>query len=125
LALGVDVRRDHARRLCTAFLLQQLWNWFVIRALHLEPVSYWVSYGIFMLINVFSGYPVSVEDAKWRRTLLILNACVPYSEREELTHQLEIEKESDSLDAVSAIFGKVFGTSLTLGVGWAVHTFLL
>src|ERR1035437_7130564 len=111
----------------TTFVLQSLWNWFAVPALHVSSIGYWAMYGLVMLFGqIFdrSGDHVQ-EDATSKRVLILLDACVPDGRRADVQEALKQEANSMWVYLGTAVFGKVIGNTLTLGVGWAVRSLLL
>jgi cytochrome c biogenesis protein CcdA len=89
--------------LYTTFVLQQLWNWFIVTALHASELSYWEMYGVTMLVfMLLEPNPLGNEE-RWEQTLTmgIWTKIGAYG------------------------FGKLVGNSAALGIGWVVHTFLV
>ena len=39
----------------TAFVVQNLWNWFVASAIHGEDISYWQSFGALLIISILTN----------------------------------------------------------------------
>ena len=112
--------------LYTTFVLQQLWNWFLAPSLHLSEISYWVMYGIQLLFSLlFSSAGQEAKEAQsWKLAFLTLDACVPEERREKLAETLKEYESTLWMDVGSRIFGLVVGNTITLAIGWGIHTFL-
>jgi hypothetical protein len=112
--------------LYTTFVLENLWNWFATDALHLPAVSFWVMYGLVLIIGMFSSSGSDFEqEHRFKVLATVLDACVPEEKRELVTEQLDEHQSSMWADVGFKIFGRVLGITWTLVVGWGVHTFFL
>jgi hypothetical protein len=110
--------------LYTTFVLQNLWNWFAVGALHVSEVSFWMMYGLAMLIHAVFKRNEEKEEAGFKHLGILLNACVPEEKRSEVREEIESEEKSLPLKIGLMIAGQILDNSLTLGLGWAIHTFL-
>jgi hypothetical protein len=108
----------------TTFVLQSLWNWFAVTTFHLSEISYWTMYGMFMLVHALMPNNAPVDEERFNRLGLILNACVPDEKRPELEAEVEMDERSAPIMIATVVGTKVAENTLTLGLGWAVHTFL-
>src|SRR5258708_11550020 len=86
--------------LYTTFVLTICWNWFVTAAFHLSEISFWVMYGLVLVVSLFQNPQDKNfgEDQRWKGALIMIDACVPEDrkqyvkdELEDLTPQLWIE----------------------------------
>ena len=121
--------------LFTAFVLQNLWNWFAVPALHLPEISFWTMYGFTLIIGLFQGYENSERQAqehtnnlRWALANYVLDFSLSDDQRkktDEFAKEKKNEEEAEFwLKIISSAFGKVVGNSFTLVVGWGVHSFL-
>ena len=108
----------------TTFVLQNLWNWFVAPAFNIGMASYWLVYGINMLLQMLLERNTFTDDDRWKRTLTMQYASVPPEKKEEVDEVLNEENDNVWMKAGTDVFGKIVGNTATLGIGWAVHTFL-
>lgn len=108
--------------LFTAFVLTVLWSWFVVPAFHVDAVSFWVMYGLTMLVDLvrFQGND-SDADKKHEVVAVMLDACVPANRRDEVNEQLTTFSERMWYDAGWKVFGRLLTNVLTLGLGFVVH----
>ena len=108
--------------LYTTFVLVVLWDWFVVPAFHLSPISFWVMYGLTLFISVFrsNGGDIEVEQ-RHKVVATLLDACVPDGKREQVKEQLEEFAEEIWYQAGSKVFIQIIANSLTLGVGFVIH----
>ena len=40
--------------LYTTFVLQSLWNWFATEAFHVSQISFWVMYGVVLVVGLLT-----------------------------------------------------------------------
>src|SRR5215469_16352620 len=72
--------------LYTAFVLMNLWDWFVAPTCNLSPISFWMMFGLTLVFRLFRNLG-SGESGKLRRLQKIeamVDACVPDGQREGL-----------------------------------------
>ena len=110
--------------LYTTFVMQMLWNWFAVGALHASEVSYWMMFGLVMLVRTVFPGDDSKHEARYKRLVTIMDACIPEDKRADVKSEIESEEKSVPFTLGFMILGQVMDNSLTLGLGWAVHTFL-
>jgi hypothetical protein len=109
----------------TTFVLENLWNWFAVPALGAPQISYWTAYGFVLLIRLLFDKDTTYKNQEiFGRIGMMIDACVPEEKRAELTEQLLDEDKRLPLRLGGVVFGEALGVSFTLGLGWAVHTFL-
>lgn len=108
--------------LYTTFVLTVLWDWFVVPAFHLSAISFWVMYGLTLLISLFQA-PGGDIDTQHRHKIIaiMLDACVPDDRRQQVTEQLQEFTEQIWYEAGWKVFGQIVGNSITLGIGFVVH----
>jgi hypothetical protein len=109
----------------TVFVLMQLWNWFAVPLLHVPEASYWLIYGLSMLFGLMTGSGEQdnpAHERRWNMVFSILNACVPDHKMEDVKEEVRSETEAIWTDVGFMIFGRVLTNSLTLGLGFAVHS---
>ncbi len=115
--------------LFTAFVLQNLWNWFAVPTLHVPTVSFWAMYGFALLIGLFQGDSRSndqIDNKRWEAVFYALDFCLTAEQREELQDFIKCQLEGVVwANGVSLVLGKITGNALTLAVGWGVHEFLM
>ncbi|PWU04164.1 MAG: hypothetical protein C5B51_17335 [Terriglobia bacterium] len=113
----------------TAFVVQNLWNWFLADALHASTISYWQSFGILLGFWLLAQAKESESgnETRWNRAFSMLEAIVP---QENLTILKEtFRKEDESWPAIVAAVAPqtrmAIANSFALLIGWATHTFLI
>jgi hypothetical protein len=109
----------------TTFVLQSLWNWFVAGVLNLPHISYWETYGIVLIINLLTYSPSFKDDQRWKWLEIILPRCIPAGFQTEVMAEIQAEKENLSFEIGTMIFGIAVGNTVSLVLGWGVHTFLV
>lgn len=108
--------------LFTAFVLTVLWSWFVVPAFHVDAVSFWVMYGLILLIDLLRSDGNDVEaDQRHKIVAIMLDACVPAERRAEVMEQLTEFTEQIWYEAGWKLFGKLLGNAMALGLGFVVH----
>jgi hypothetical protein len=111
--------------LYTTFVIQHLWNWFATSALHVPEISFWVMYGLVLLISLFTEGQNLADEPRWKAMGIALEACIPDAKKEEIEAQVKEQIEVRIwIDAGYHVFGKVVGTTFVLVLGFAVHMFL-
>lgn len=106
----------------TAFVLTILWSWFVVPAFHVDAVSFWVMYGLTLLIDLLRSDGNDIEaDHRHKVVAIMLDACVPAERREEVMEQLTEFTKQIWYEAGWKLFGKLLGNSMALGLGFVVH----
>jgi hypothetical protein len=116
-----------AVNLYMTFVLQTMWNWFATPALHVESISYWNMYGLVLIVLMFSARNKDSADADhWHRTLTLLEACIPDDKRAQTIRQLEEGTVSKLLlSGVITEGSKALGATVSLVVGFGIHTLLM
>lgn len=107
--------------LYTTFVLTVLWGWFVVPAFHVAPISFWVMYGLTMLIALLRSHADIEADHRHKIVATMLDACVPTEKRGDVMEQLAEFKDQLWYEAGWAVFGQIITNTITLGVGFAVH----
>lgn len=107
--------------LYTTYVLTVLWGWFVTPAFGLAQVSFWVMYGLTMLIGLLHS-PGDIEaEHRHKIVAVMLDACVPPERRREVTEQLEEFNNEIWAQAGWKVFGQVVNNTFALGLGFVVH----
>lgn len=110
--------------LYSVFVLMQFWNWFAVPLLNVPVASYWVMFGLNMLLALFTGRDDPkdpTEEKRWRLLYIVLDACVPEHKMEVVKEYVSSEKEQIWAEMGVYIFGVVAARTLTLGLGFVVH----
>jgi hypothetical protein len=107
------------------FVLQNLWNWFVSEAFHVSQISFWVLYGLVLMVRTFVTEERPEEQRKFRSLEIAIDACIPRDKREFVEKHLQEQKEAVWAEAGIAAFSDFIGNTISLGIGWGVHIFLV
>ena len=114
--------------LYTTLALTLLWNWFVSPVFHLTDVSFWLMYGLVLVVGLlrFSNNDEAREAE--RRLVIVITAlefCIPTESREAAKSAVQdlMDRQMKRLwiEAGIPIVGQAFATTATLGVGFVVH----
>jgi hypothetical protein len=81
-------------------------------------------YGIVLIVGMFQEKDTIKDDDRWERALTILYACVPGEKRPDIDESIKVQDEGKLGRSWAFIGEKLFGNTFTLGLGWAIHTFL-
>ncbi|MGD0404356.1 MAG: hypothetical protein ABSB66_14290 [Candidatus Acidiferrales bacterium] len=105
----------------TAFVVMNLWNWFVTRAIHAPSIGYLTVYGLLLIVQLFRALPRQSEELKYKRLMIMLDACVRDSRREAMADELrEINKETTDVPSWMVIETLV-GNTIALILGWFIN----
>jgi len=112
--------------LYTALAAQHLWNWFVARPLN-ASLTYWEAYGITLLIGLLFSREGEqwADDARWEAADVMMHAAVPHGLRDYVESELMGVKAGVDVSMAFLVFNKAAGNSVTLAIGWAIHSFLM
>jgi hypothetical protein len=110
--------------LYTTFVIQSLWNWFLVHSFNAPEISFWEMYGVVLLVGLLFYKDNLTEEERWKAISTTLEACVPVDKITEVQEAIKEQVDSMWYQLGISIFGKVAGTTATLAIGWAVHTFL-
>jgi hypothetical protein len=111
-----------------AFALMLMWNWFVSPVFHTDHILFWEVLGLLWLVELFVGNRTGdnpAKTARWESLFLILDSCVPEHKREELQEDLKQKNEEIWSKLGLHLIGQLAGTTITVALGWTVHTFLI
>ena len=109
--------------LYTTLVLTILWNWFVVPVFRVSQVSFWLIYGLVLVVNMFQSPSDQTSDADRRTKSLMtaIEACIPEDRRESVREELESQSKEIWTDLGALMFGRVFGVTVTLGIAFIVH----
>ena len=114
--------------LYTTFVIQNLWNWFVVPVFHVGSISFWGMFGLVLVVDLLSGGQKSgdkfADDQRWKMLYKVLDYCVPEEKMENVKVMIEEEKEIVWVEIGVSVLSRVVGITVTLVLGWFVHTFL-
>ena len=109
--------------LYTTFVLTVLWDWFVAPAFHVSEISFWVMYGLMLLIGMLRDNGKDFEaEHRHKAVAVALDACLPEEKRQQVSEELEGLNEEVWWQAGWKVFGQVVANSLTLAIGFFIHS---
>jgi hypothetical protein len=111
--------------LYSTFVLTIMWNWFVVPALHLSEISFWMAFGLILVINLLRDPRERdmAEDQKWEALTTMLEACVPEDRKAYVKERLESQSKGIWMKAGVTMFSLMVGNTAVLGMGFVVHIF--
>ena len=129
--------------LYTAFVLMNLWDWFVAPSFSLSQISFWMMYGLTLVVYVFrrpdyvrSRQSELRHEQRHKAITVMLNACVPAEQRTEMSNALkEIQEETQAhpwkagfsgtsgtwRDSVIGEADRIIQNTFVLGLGFVIH----
>jgi len=115
--------------LYTTFIIQNLWNWFAVPALHVTEIPFWGIYGLVLLVGLLAEGQKNGDKFANEQRMEEYRPCfgciIPEEKKEGVMQTIEKENEGMWLNMGLEVFGKIVGNTLTLLIGWGVHTFLV
>ena len=113
--------------LYATFVLQQLWNWFLVPTINASPISFWAMYGLHLFVVLLTKHLDHgwENDFRWEGATKLLEAFVPDERRETLLALSKKQTEEVWMMAGAMCFSNAVGYSITLVTGWVVHTVLM
>jgi hypothetical protein len=118
----------NAAAVYTAFILQCFWNWFVVPATNLPPISFLVMYGLRLFTSMMfgnGGVVVQMMEFYWTGFLKIADRLTPELYRNDLADALNDFADGEFGWGAKKLLWQVFGNTVTFGVGWAIHMFIM
>ncbi len=109
--------------LYTTFVLTVLWNWFVVPALHVSDISFWLMYGLVLMLSLFRN-PADQNfenERQWKRVMTAIDACIPEDRRDSVMEELKSQSSEIWINLGLVIFSSALGNTLSLGIGFIVH----
>jgi hypothetical protein len=104
-----------------AFVLMNLWNWFVTAVFHVSEISFLQVLGLSLVIQVFTGDRISGEKVQWDLLMRTLEHCVPEERREALKEELKEAEEGMGLELGMMILSQFLSLLATLAFGFVIH----
>jgi len=111
--------------LYTTFVLTLLWNWFVTIAFHVAEISFWLMYGLVLIVQLFQNPSDRhfAEEQLWGRLTIMVDACVPDEHRDFVKEQLEEQQSAMWTQVGTGLLGRIASSTVTLGIAFVVHVF--
>ena len=104
-----------------AFVLLNLWNWFVVDAFHVSSISFLSMLGIMWFVQLVTDHPNHDTWALWKKAFAMVDFCIPEQKREaaeEVIKQLDGEMWEDLWVGVGQ---QILGAGTLLALGFCVH----
>ena len=109
-----------------AFVLQNLWNWFVVRALQVPRISFWLMLGVLWTIQLLTETSDGIlNDLRWRTLPRLLEELEPADKQGAIVKTWDRLVVVMRLEVVLSALELLAGYTFTLGVGWLVQEFLV
>src|SRR3989442_6521097 len=106
----------------SAFVLMNLWNWFVTTVFHVSEISFLQVLGLSLVIQLFTGdHNQFGEKFKWDILMRMLEHCVPDDKKQALKEELKEVEEGFGLELGLMIFSQLSTTTAVLGFGFVIH----
>jgi hypothetical protein len=111
----------------TVFVLQNLWNWFVVPSLDILPISYWTMFGVNMLrmVAISADSRHVATEEKWSALSGILNICIPNERKREVEEFIKLRSDAEKNRVFSFILKITLENTCALLFGWLVHQFII
>jgi len=105
-----------------AFVLMNLWNWFVTTAFHISEISFLQTLGISLVISTFSSdaEKFTRDEKRWEVLMTTLEHCVPEDKKAELKEELKHYGDTVS-EMWGAVGGQFIGNAVVLFFGFIIH----
>jgi hypothetical protein len=106
-----------------AFVLMNLWNWFVTAVFHVSEISFLHVWGISLVFSLFARDSDRFvrEEKRWNVLMRTLQHCVPEHNIESVKQEIEDNFGDKMTDAWVSIGGHLIGNAFLLGSGFAIH----
>jgi hypothetical protein len=105
-----------------AFVLLNLWNWFVTAVFHVSAISFLQVLGLSLAIQLFTGDGDKTEEnVRWGIAMRALELCIPAEKMEDYKLAMKEMEEGVWSEAGIMLFSQVFGNAFVLGFGFVIH----
>jgi hypothetical protein len=119
-----------AQPLYTAFVMRELWNWFVSEALHASPISYGQAFGLYMLVKLVMHRDdlKCLLDRRWEQLVPLLALCAPQDRSIEFETAVNGNKHEGAAMGLAVEYGddisETVKATLALVIGWFIQAFV-
>jgi hypothetical protein len=104
-----------------AFVLLNLWNWFVVDAFHVPSISFLPMLGIVWFVQLVTEHPNRDSAFCWRKAYALLDFCIPEDKR-EATRAALAQLDGEMWEELWVGVGQqIFGAATALALGFCVH----
>lgn len=107
----------------TSFVAMCMWNWFAVQALNAPSVSFLQMLGLIWLINILFNQHDN-QEGRWKILFTSIELCVPQEKQGLLSDAMNEIKENFWIDLWGKIAGQFIGNTLTLVLGFILHSFI-
>ena len=104
-----------------AFVLLNLWNWFVVDAFHVSPISFLPMLGVVWFIQLATASPNNDAGFLWKKMHALIGFCVPEEKRQLAEKALKEVDEAAWEDVCVGAGQQLFGSGTVLVLGFCVH----
>lgn len=108
-----------------AFVLLNLWNWFVTVVFHVSEISFLQVYGLSLVIQLFSpgadGGDKVEENVRWGIAMRALELCIPEGKMQDYTLAMKEMEGNVWTDMGIWIFSQLLGLAFALAFGFVIH----
>jgi hypothetical protein len=105
-----------------AFILLNLWNWFVTAVFHVSEISFLQVLGLSLAIQLFTGDGDKTEEnMRWGIAMRTLELCVPEEKMQDFKQAMKEMEEGIWREMGVMIFSQFFGNAIVLGFGFVIH----
>ena len=109
--------------LYTAFVAMCMWNWFAVQALNVPSISFLQMLGLVWLLSILTNRP-DQDEIKWKSLFAIIEQCVPQEKQEAMADAIHEIQENIWVDLSGKIVGQIIGNTITLILGFVLHSFI-
>ena len=108
-----------------AFVLMQLWNWFVSPIFHISSISLFQAIGLFFVVALCTNHWHELELEYWSKRMMALLECyVPDDKKERAKLVLE-RSDDEGWRALSIMhFNDLGSTTIILVLSWVIHAYV-
>src|ERR1700693_1322639 len=109
-----------ALKLYTTFVLQNLWNWFVVSAFRIPSISFWLMYGVLLMIGLVFPRIDLEQESRWEQAVMMLQACIPEGKREAVNDKIKKSTQVGVM-VLGETFSTLIGHTVVLMIGFVVY----
>jgi hypothetical protein len=105
-----------------AFVLMNLWNWFVSSTFQITQITFLEALGLTLLAQLILDNGQEFSDMqRWTLLMRVLDFCVPDDNKEYLSQAIKEIKDSIWMEATIGVFTSVCGYAVLLAFGYLIH----
>jgi len=104
-----------------AFVLMNLWNWFVVGAFHVSSISLLPMLGVVWFVGLITDHSDSDAEFFWGKAFALIGLCIPETKRDAAQDEIRrMDSEMWSHMWLGA-GNKFFQATMILVLGFCVH----